>query len=65
MLAKKDQVESLKIIIDGTRLMDRKNHTSLLGDTHDFLPASLTFQLTRFEPLEDGRCIAHYTRTQQ
>ena len=61
-LAENDQIQTLKIVIDGTRLLSEKNPATLLGLDTDFLSESRRFKLTHFEPLNDGRCIAHYEK---
>ena len=61
-LAENAKIETLKIIIDGTRILSKKNPTTLLGVDNHFLLESRRFQLTHFEPLNDGRCIVHYVK---
>ena len=62
-LAENDEIETLELVIDGTCLLGGNNTPTLLGSSHDFLPASRMFKLSHFEPQTDGRCIAHYVRS--
>lgn len=54
--------EVIEIVIDGTRLAGGTDTPTLLGQTREHLPESLQYQLERFEPMEDGRCLARYRR---
>lgn len=56
-----DNVDTLKIIIDGNRLLSGKT-TTLLGESPEFLPESREFRLTHFSPQANGQCVAHYAR---
>ena len=61
-IAKKDGIETIEIMIDGTQLMPGKHPLTLLGEGDEFLPLSRRLKLTHFEPLSNGQCKAIYAR---
>jgi hypothetical protein len=63
-LAEENSMESIEIIIDGTRMLGGQHTPTLLGESTDFLPCSMLFSLEHFEPRTDGTCLARYTRNQ-
>jgi hypothetical protein len=62
--AEMDTLETIEIIIDGTRLLGGESTPTLLGKDTAFLPASRLFTLEHFEPRADGSCLARYVRKQ-
>ena len=63
-LAQEDSLETIEIIIDGTRILGGASTPTLLGEDSQFLPASRLFTLEHFEPRPDGSCLARYIRRQ-
>ena len=60
--AENDTLETIEIIIDGTRMLGGDLTPTLLGTGTEFLPASRLFKLVHFEPRPDGTCLARYVR---
>ena len=59
-----DTLETIEIIIDGTRMLGGELTPTLLGKDPAFLPASRLYTLEHFEPRADGSCLARYVRRQ-
>lgn len=61
-LAEHNSLETLEIIIDGSRMCGGADAPSLLGKSSEFLSESRAFNLKKLEVLEDGRCLLSYVR---
>jgi len=60
-----EQLDVIEIIIDGSRIVGGTDSPTLLGTSDNFLPESLLYELSHFEPMADGRCLVRYTRCQK
>lgn len=60
--ARNGSLEVIEVIIDGRRMAGGVDSPTLIGKPGEFLPATLHFTLSHFEPQQDGRCLARYVR---
>ncbi len=61
-LAENNQLDTIEITIDGSRLLGGKKTPSLLGDATAFLTETKVYKLKSIANHDDGRCIVSYQR---
>lgn len=59
------QLEVIELLIDGGTMRGGLNSPTLIGSSDSYLPESLHYTLSRFEPIRGGRCRVQYTRRRQ
>ena len=57
-----EHLDVIEVVIDGNKLMGGADSPTLLGSSDSFLSESSLYELSHFEPMDDGRCLARYTR---
>ena len=61
-LAELDALDEINLTWAGHTLFGGEGAPTITGALGDHLPASLHFELTHFEPLDNGECFLTYTR---
>ena len=64
-LAELDAIDEVHLTWAGHTLFGGAGAPTITGHLADHLPASLHFELTHFEPLENGECFLSYKRSEQ
>lgn len=57
--------DTLEVVFDGNRMIGGRDSTTLIGKPGDYLPQSIHYRLTTFEPQQDGTCVARYEKRNQ
>ena len=57
-----ENLDTLELVIDGNQLVGQPDASTLSGTFGEFLPESIHYRLTSFEPQQDGTCVARYVR---
>ena len=53
--------DTLKLTLNGNKIIGGKNRQTLLGNQKKFLPASICLQLNHVEPASDGTSLLTYS----
>ncbi|MDP7106530.1 MAG: dihydrofolate reductase family protein, partial [Roseibacillus sp.] len=61
-LAELDALDEIHLTWAGHTLLGGTEAPTITGPLGDHLPASLEFELTHFEPLDNGECFLSYRR---